>query len=230
MKDGLNLRIIVPVLAAFIMAGCGLQDVPYYYPPAVVSASVNYFQIAHDLENYDSASATQDFQGYDIYYRAYQDATQAATANAAVQAEIDREFSSPDQMLAKLTNLGFKQCQNADALSNWPILKEDFSLSNAYVFTIQLDPAGEWYYTIDSNPGKHYLKRSPSASSLGKSFYLKSDYLATDPDYTGSDSPVSLHFVFYAIGYGLDPQNPLILVSSKPIGISSTVDFIYTPQ
>ncbi|MDP2816627.1 MAG: hypothetical protein Q8O19_08120 [Rectinemataceae bacterium] len=238
-KTGNGLLVAVfSLLIQIFVAGCGLQDIPYYYPPVLTDSGVsaNTFTVTHDIRNYDSASLVQYFTGYEIYYRAYTNSSDASAAIAAMQSEIDRSDGSPSRAFEKLESLQFKRLYNADnsaaPIDDRPILR-NFPLTAASFFTFYLKDSENWFYTADgADPeavgSRHFVSRYPSGTTTSQPFYLKSGYLAGDSDYTGSySSPDTLYFVFYGVAYGQDSQSPLTVVPSFPN--YSTSFFTFTP-
>ncbi len=229
--------VIVAALCALAATSCGIQDVPFYYPPTLTDwdESANTFRLVHNILNYDSLSAIQYFVGYEMYYRAYTSSGEAESAIAAMQSEIDRTDGSPALAFSKLETLGFKRVYNADDTSNpyddRPILK-DFVASSANYFTVYLKGSEDWYYTAngadpDVTTNRHYLRRYPSGSTTSQPFYLKTGYLAGNVDYAGSySSPDTLYFVFYGVAYGQDSQSPLTVIPSYPNYTTSYFTFI----
>ncbi len=215
------------IAIVFILAACGIQDIPYYYPPTLTDSgiSANTFSVNNDVRNYDFLSSVQYFVGYEIYYRAFSSSSDALSSISSMQAQIDSSDGSPSQAYVKLESLGFKRVYNADSIDNpfddRPILK-NFDASAAFYFTVFLKDSEEWFFTTDgADPAvlanRHYLRRFPSGSTSSQPFYLKSEYLSGDVDYSGSSSsPETIYFVFYGVAYGQDPQSPLTFIPSYP--------------
>ncbi len=248
-----NVRILVSFMA-IAFAGCGLQDIPNYFPPTIVSdGSQNSFRLVHSVLNHDPGLAVQNFKGYDILYRAYADLSAASLASGRIRNEITRTGGSPEQAYQVMRDLGYKKFASLRTTSdtlfteNSPLF--DFILSSypsaaPIDFTIFLRTDGDWYYHVKDDdptydpspvPGegkiKHPLRRFASGSE-SRAFNDRSAYLPGDLDYEGSVSaPDTLYLVFFGVTYGIDPQNPLQQVPSFPAPLESLTPYIiYEPE
>lgn len=229
---------ILLLVLSFTFISCGLQDIPYYYPPSVSDSGESQisFNVIHDLQNYDATSSIQYFLGYDVYYRAYTVAADAESAISSINAETERSGSSPSTAISKLENLGFKRFFGFDGVTytdSRPIFGK-FSINTGIYFTIYLKDSETWFFTVngadpDILTNRKYISRyvAPGTTTV-KMFHDSSSWIVGDADYAGSNSsPQSLYFVFYGIGIGLDPQTPLTTYSSYPSTLRPSGYFTY---
>jgi hypothetical protein len=189
------------------LASCGIETVSIYEAPGF-SEDGGLLKLTHDSANDSDPS----FSGYEIYYRAYQDSSAADTDRTAIQDYIDLETSTPDSCITKLESLKYKRIRNYQGKDVRPLFSPSTATFNLYY------TSGDWY-VAEFPSGEQSVTRS-----IGSSF--QSQYETDDEDYSGSEGRTSggtVHFVVFAVAYGLDVTSSFNEIYSFPAGIGSTI-------
>jgi hypothetical protein len=202
------------------LTGCGLETVTYYSPPGFLYGG-NILTLTHNSGNSDA-----NFLGYDIYYRAYSNLTDADAARLAIENATNLTSSTPESILSQLTSaLSFKKIYAAanPTVSPTPLLK------NASIYTFQLPNSSSstnWYYTTDLDPATPVQIVRGTGVSPGMSFNYP--YTVGDIDYAtpatnagvGLGQPVFI--VAFAVAYGYD-FTKLTSIYSFPASLYQTI-------
>jgi hypothetical protein len=183
--------------------------VTYYQAPAFTYAGYA-ITLTHN-----TANTASTFLGYNIYYHAYQTQTLADTARQTIESAISSSSSTPQSVLASMTNQGFVEIYNASTptVSPTPLCSVSSSAATTAVnFNFLMDNtsiATNWYYTAstDSSSTHHYVVRAlPTVVAPYNSFNYT--YQTSDSDYASTNNAVTaggiVYLVFFAVAYGYD--------------------------
>jgi hypothetical protein len=189
------------VFPSLTLTACGLESLVYYSPPGFALGGGNIITLTHNSANVDS------FLGYDIYYRAYSNLSDATNARTTIENASNLTTATPDGVLSQLTGTqGFKKVFLASNSSVPPTPL----FSGATTYTIQLirtSSTADWYYTTDLSATPIELVRGTGSGESFNSSYLagtSSDYTATDFISKIPGSSQSVFIVAFAVAYGYD--------------------------
>jgi hypothetical protein len=196
------------VFPLFALSGCGLEDNVAYLNSPYFKDNSGTLTLTHNSSN----NAYPFFLGYDIYYRAYSNLSDADTARTTIEAATNLTSSTPESVLSQLTStLSFKKIYLASAPTVMPTPLFNFtSIGNANgasTITIQLDRsfiANNWYFSTDVNSTHIEIVRGINTSSNNSFNY---SYISGDIDFASSSSVVpgaTVYIVAFAVAYGFD--------------------------
>lgn len=191
---------ILCLALAALAGGCGIDDYPYLYPASGVSGTDSmpaYF--SHNTGN-DSAS----FLGYEIYYRIYESAADAASDGATIQANWDTV--SPDTVVQRMKSLKYVRVIDEYA-GQMPLVSVDPADTANDIFvslTFDLVGAGSIKNELVETP-LIIRRNAKDASNAYRTFGdLEKD--SDDPDCKYADSttePDKAYLRSYVFAYGL---------------------------
>ena len=199
------------VLVAVLWA-CGIQNVPYLYPPESFTASGNQLSLTHNMENYYLGDSS--FKGYEIYYQAFDTLD---SANSLLT-----QIAAASTTISTLETHGMQRMALETAPGTSPLISVPLP-NSAHSFTVNVSGLTDW--TISENEiGIGNVVRSTGNNGY-KSFQEKSGYVPTDSDYAGYDNnPSTVYFVFAALASGIDSaEAPGLQIYSSPIVISTII-------
>lgn len=224
-------RLAVLAMPALLLCACGLETVSYYSPPTL-SWDGSILVLTHSTANTDVT-----FRGYDVYYRAYADETRAKTDRESIETALGLSTSTPEGMRAKITGLSFRPIYLASDKMNEPspLFVESSNKAVQYSITFTSgDRTKNWFYTstVDGVPtqGPDLIRSTMKDIEVQNSFNFT--YSVGDKDYDGTGGVLSvntspgstIHFVFFAIGYGFDPVK-LTDIYSLPAALYKNIDY-----
>ena len=220
---------ITIVTLCIITISCGLPTTEYLYPPAIFSSTGGVLVIEHDKRNIDEPDVSSIFQGYEIYYRVFDDQNEAEQSYYNI-----RNMTSSNVIQTAnyyqyypLKHRIYDDASGQYSLDISPLIKANDD--NTYYTQYYLNMKTEETWTLtDEGPNtvidSIVRNRSDTASSadiVKAVFYRSSEYKVGDRDYAGTNSVTpggSVYIVFFAFAYGFDPSNmknvysnPLIL-------------------
>jgi hypothetical protein len=174
---------------------------------------------------------SDNFLGYDIYYRVYQKESDATSDRSTVVALADSTSSAPDTVLTKIKNLGYKKIYNALTPTVEPTPLLNFELSNSatkyYLYMESGSVSTNWYYTTNadtSSEGTELVRGIEQASGSNSFNY---PYTTSDGDYkgsSGSSSGSTVYFMAFAIAYGYNLAS-LTNIYSLPASLEEPLSF-----
>lgn len=220
-------------LFSLAFSACGIQTIIYYDPPDV-EASSNLLTIEHDSSN-DSADY---FQGYEVYYRVFDDEDKAQSIGSAIYSASNSTSISPDYLLSQLeagsgSYSGYPFHRMTDGTETRPLLP----VSSGTEYGIYIKEETDWTYYIGSGSSELTLKRGVTDGSGYRSFAESEageTWLSGDTDYSGSDvsGDTDLYLVAFAVAYGFDPDNvetvysmPAVFYTSPSSGTQYYIEF-----
>lgn len=206
--------------SVLILSACGLPTILYLEKPlAFFKDSENQLTLEHEILNYDATD--QSFKGYEIYYRAYDNAN---TAQSDIDDLLLKANSVYSDYPAKFesyasSTLGYKTLLRPSKTS--PTIEITTPALEA-TYYINLYPTKDWQLNSNS-VDLLALKRTVSSDAVS-SFYIASNYQSGDSDYKGSSNPVTIYFAFFAVAFGSDSSS-FENVFSMPVIISSPIAY-----
>jgi len=215
------------IASVLILSACGLPTYIYLYPPLdFFSPSANRLQIDHDINNYDSTEgANQSFKGYEIYYRAYDNATAAQTdinlliSNASIYSDYPTKFKLYAENTLHFVRLRIKENNSSPLIS---ITNPSIDGISYYVY---LNANSDWKLNNGSVDTASLARNIASQDFNSRySFFSQANYQSGDADYEGANSPGTVYFAFFTIAFGSDSFES---VYSDPSIISSPI--LYSP-
>jgi hypothetical protein len=232
---GIALRSVIYVSMTLVfLSSCGLPKIIYLYPPSDFSSSGgNSLTLVHNNSNYDSSEgSSQSFKGYEVYYRAFGNSNDATTAfNKLNSYSVTYGTTDAQSFLSAAQGLGFVRMiakDNENATLGPPLISIiSSSITSTYYFNLYA-PSQSLNWTITTSeviPALNYaVYRNNGRSS---SFNIFSDYKSSDSsfDYSGTDAPSTIYFVFFAVAYGLDPSTLGQAVYSAPAIINTVITY-----
>jgi hypothetical protein len=220
-----------------VLGGCGLDVVPFLYPPESPSIIGSGVQFLHDTRNND-APQSDNFQGYEVYYKFYDF---GATANGEAQLQNDRDAIEADPEppgTARLTSRNFRRVRS---------LRNDGSLQTqlpSVPVSIGSSPAIQLRFSgVADSPGAVLLRNNDEANATTlvravndgdaqpRAFYGIDEYAADHADIpntidlTDGDSGADLRIAFYAVAYGVQPDFRPLYSTPRFLATEISLDF-----
>ena len=213
----------IPFLCLALAAtagGCGIDDYPYLYPASGVSGTDSmpaYF--SHNTGN-DSAS----FLGYEIYYRIYENAADAVSDGATIQANWDTV--SPDTVVQRMKSLKYVRVIDEYVGQQMPLVNVDPADTANDIFvsmTFDLLGAGSIKNELAETP-LSIRRNAKDASDAYRTFGdLEKDSDDTDCKYADSTTePAKAYLRSYVFAYGLSASFGDLY--SRPTLLTSTYE------
>ncbi len=216
------LALLVPVC----VSSCGIDTVILLYPPQDFSVpSKGFLDLSHQVENYDPLEGTsQSFKGYEIYYRAFDDADEASDEAALMVSKADEYSERPLAFWSYATDDRSFARMRLNNSGDIPLMKLDSTAAaSEKSFYISMKSDSNWKLSDDGSLDLEVFRSIAEPSRL--SFYKRTNFLTGDADYAGENNPSNLYFVFIAFAYGVDASTTGQAVYSIPFVIAEGVDF-----
>lgn len=204
---------------AFMLSGCGLPTSDYLYPPAKFESSGStLIRLYHQTENIDYSDVAALFKGYEIYYRIFDNSTDAiASYNDLVTLAYNDSFTSTN-ISTVASSKGYCVLINGDKNTAALISVSD----NTYTyFELNLNSSSTWTLTgtEDNNTTTDIFSNivRNKTDSTTADFYDSSKYSSTDYDYSGNSLSTddSVYIVFFAVACGT--SSSLTDIYSDPV-------------
>jgi len=200
-------------LAILLLFSCGLPTSDYLYRPADFSASGNNpVRLEHDTRNIDDSVIKTLFKGYDIYYRIFDDETDAQSSSAKLSIEL-----TSGNIAQVASSEGYYVLVKDNDDDSVPLIPVS---DNTYrFFDLHLNSESRWTITAgENNITLYYILRNKSDSAT-EDFFLTDKYESNDHDYAGSgiSEGGSVHIVFFAVAYGISSSSIGSEIYSDPI-------------
>jgi len=220
---------VIAVVA--LLASCGLPTADYLYPTSgFIQQGANLITLYHNANNINSVNG---FLGYNIYYRAFDNAGDAADSLVNLSKSLT---SSNINSIASL--YGY-----------YPILKKssdgaNFDYSTLIPYTVcesglysyfALNMNGPSAWTISGESGTTLLNqvvrnKGNGASVADSEFFQSSLYSYGDQDYNGVSNPTQLYFVFFAVAVGDSTSSIGVAIFSNPNESNDIIESgVYNP-
>ena len=140
--------------------------------------------------------------------------------------------SDPDSFMSYANSAGFFRVRllgsDGAPTDSTPLLSISAAKAQSDdTYYFNLEPNSDWLLS-DGTTSQTICRSVADSTRCG--FYKKANFLASsgDADYTGTDSPSTLYFVFFAVAFGTDSSTPWMTVYSAPSLLSGGV-VPYTP-
>ena len=193
------------ILSCFI--SCGLYSYVSLNPPSsFYSVGLNFLELHHDLNNNDGSD--QEFLGYEIFYRAYNDFNIATGDNDLLANANINYLGNPDGFINYAKSLGFLRLRKKtnDSNDNSPLVT--IIDSSPEVYYIELNTSIDWIisstYLSDTSDDIELVRSIIPDYATRRSFSSAANYHQGDADYEGESSPTTVYFVFFAVAFGTD--------------------------
>ena len=209
-----------------MFASCGLYTYIFsLYPPiSFDDKGSNLLELYHNLSNNDGAD--QEFLGYEIFYRAYDDPAIANDDAVLLNNAVDNYENNPDGFMNYTEGLGFLRLRKkTDSTDNPPLVI--ISDSSPELYYLELNSGSDWVISPDQSITSDdiVLVRSISLDyTTRRSFYTATNYRKGDADYEGESSPKTVFFVFFATAFGTDTTS-FTNIYSLPKVIDSIIEY-----
>jgi hypothetical protein len=199
----------VALAAAILFFSCGLPTPDYLYPTSGFSQEgANIVVLSH---NSDNVHDDNGFNGYEIYYRIFDD--------------YDNAYKSWEYLSKNLTS-DIKTI--ADSERYYPLLKKtsdgsafDYETLIRYTeceadantkFSLHIETTKTWtisYYSSPSDALSYVVRNLGEGVDISKAeFFKKSNYEVGDQDYDGTvNGPSTIYIVYFAVAYGTSPTS-----------------------
>jgi predicted small lipoprotein YifL len=184
----------------FSLTSCGIESVPYYYPPNANTASLSATTLTFF---HNTSNNTSDFKGYELYYRCYADPTKAEYDRQQIEALAASTSSAPDSVLYSMINLyKFSRMYDSLSIGDTPLLwfsNDSYKTSSVtYIVSLNHPAVSVPNWTVQATYGYNSsilitnLYRSATTSTGSHKGFLPTssnittaDFNTTDSDYDG---------------------------------------------
>ena len=184
---------ITIVTLCIITISCGLPTTEYLYPPAIFSSTGGVLVIEHDKRNIDEPDVYSIFQGYEIYYRVFDNSDNATNSYSYIS------NMKSTNVINTANYYKYYPLKHGKDVS--PLIKVS---DNTYTYYYLKMLLGETWTLIGDDPASTTILDSV-VRNTSEDFYLYSKYEVGDLDYDGSNSsPSKVYIVFFAFAYGFD--------------------------
>jgi len=212
-------RMLLFLLSVFFFASfsCGLPTVDYLYPTNGFSQiGANLLTLRHNSSN----THDNGFLGYDIYYRAFENFADAdASYQFLVSTLTSSNFASVSSQRGYYPLL--KKNSDGSDFDHTVLISYETCESNKYeYFALNMRGGASWTISGESASTElsKVVRNKGDGSSVAESeFYVRSQYLLGDRDYSGTmNNPSQLYFVFLAVAVGNSNSSIGVQIYSNP--------------
>jgi hypothetical protein len=224
------LRSATLVVVTILFAACGIESTPFIAGPKPdevdlePATGTDRITFLHNENDND----TDEFRGYDLYYKLYEDEAANGLCEAGDPCRSDRDYILNDPVQtgpSRLLGRNYRRLVPGNSPGQTPNIPVSNGIKgNEFVVEIDLTgggPSGN-AFTANSPDGTVTLNRGVSESGTYKRFLEATAYEVTDDD-VGHITDISaviannnLYLVVYALGYGVDPGS-LQALYSEPV-------------
>jgi len=234
-KPKSGVRTIAVFLSALVLSACGLDVVPFLYPPespSIIGAGV---QFLHETRNNDTPQS-DNFRGYEVYYKFYDF---GEGGNGQNQLQNDRDAIEADPVppgISRLTARNFRRLRslrgNGELETRLPLIPVTIGSTPS----IQLRFSG-----VADVPGAFVFRNNDSATAVRlvravddgiaqpRQFYSVNEYASNHADIPNSinppDDPADLRIAFYAVAYGVQPDFRPLYSTPRYLSAEIPLDF-----
>lgn len=191
-------KIMLALGFALLWSGCGISTTAYLYPPLDFSVDQSSITIRNNGLNYESSEGVnQTFKGINIYYRIFQDKSNAQGKQNDLLTLKEGYEGNPDAFMNYAETQGFCYMRKATSSAQPTVI---IAANNESQHTINTTTWEEKGLDNDSN---YILVRNINRPENN---FLEKNFDADDQDYTGNDSTGggTFHMVLFAVSYGED--------------------------
>jgi hypothetical protein len=187
----------------FSLTSCGIESVPYYYPPIATSIGAGGSVSASSFTFYHNTSNnTSDFKGYELYYRCYYDLSKAEYDRQAIESLAASSSSAPDSVLYSMINLyKFSRMYDSPSTGDTPVLwfsNDSYKTSSVTYIVSLIHPPSTQNWNVQATYGynsssltTNLYRSATTGTGFHKGFLPTSsdittaDFNTTDSDYDG---------------------------------------------
>lgn len=210
----LVLRTALLILSFFMLSACGLDVVPFLYPPESPSSISDRVQFVHDTRNNDTPQS-DFFRGYEVYYKFYD-----FGADGANQLQNDRDAIEADPVPpgpSRLTTRNFRRLRSLDNNNQLETRLPLIPVSTGSSPSIQVrfsgvaDTPGAFVF-FNNNPATAIplVRAVDDDGAQPRRFYGVTEYESTHADVPNTidvqTNGADLQIAFYAVAYGVQPD------------------------
>ena len=194
--NSLYVKIMLALGFALLGSGCGISTTAYLYPPLDFSVDQSSITIRNNGLNYESSEGVnQTFKGINIYYRIFQNKSDAQGKQNNLLTSKKGYEGNPDAFMnyAETQEFCYMRKATSSAQPTVIIAANNESLHTISTTTWELDNDSTYILVRNINrPENNFLEKN----------FDKAD----DQDYTGDDSTGggTFHMVLFAVSYGED--------------------------
>ncbi|TVR93274.1 MAG: hypothetical protein EA428_02265 [Spirochaetaceae bacterium] len=227
-----NILVIFALSGFFALSSCGLDVVPFLYPPESPSAIGSGLQFLHDTRNNDTPQS-DNFRGYEIYYKFYD----FSGVNGETQLQNDRNAIEADPIPPGTARLTARNYRRLRSLRNDGSLETRLPLipvSIGSAPSIQLLFSGsvgvEGAFVLRNNneaDAARLVRAVDDADANPRLFYGLDQYATNHADIPNTinllTDSAALRIAFYAVAYGVQPDFrplysiPIFLANEIPL-------------
>ncbi len=229
-----HLTLITIVLFIFL-PGCGIPDYPYLYPPESLDVE-NQIGFVHDPDNDPGV-----FEGYEIYYRIYQQPIDDTDIDTKILSDMNGYFNSTASFINISNedypaNVWYRRVVITDTEDNILDSIPHLNVSAADCqteFDVELtrDQTGFMYFQFSLDYSGYNLRGYSDivgGDPVERRLFSREDFLLsrnTEDPVIGNDIDVTgpLDIAFFAVPYGSDDVNPAPIYAN---GTSSDMLYI----
>jgi len=208
-------KIMLALEFALLWSGCGISTTAYLYPPLDFSVDKSSITIRNNGLNYESSEGVnQTFKGINIYYRIFQDKSNAQGKQNDLLTLKEGYEGNPDAFMNYAETQGFCYMRKATSSAQPTVI---IAANNESLHTISTTT---WELDNDSN---YILVRNINHRPNENNF-LEKNFDADDQDYMGNDSTGggTFHMVLFAVSYG---QDTIGAIYSDPVIATTILEF-----
>jgi hypothetical protein len=209
------LSVLIPAIIVVAAFSCGIDDMGYVETPYVMTPSVNQFVFQLQPNVYDSM-----FYGYEVYYRIYSKAEDAAVDAATIS---NWNSTSQGMVHSNIINLGYKMMKRADDLNGFTIrvpaadldqligISLDFSTVNPDTLT------GEVLLRYGTSPDEPMYRGMSTDIDL----YSFNDVYASEADV--KSDPLGTDYVVQAYVFAARLNETSLIIEYSTAGVLGTI-------
>ena len=219
-----------------VLGGCGLDVVPFLYPPESPSTIGSGVQFLHDTRNND-APQSDNFQGYEIYYKFYDFGD---GGNGQTQLQNDRDLIEADPEPPGTSRLTARNFRRLRPLRNDGSLQTQLPLVPVSIGSspsIQLrfsgvagDPGAVLLRNNDETNATALVRAVNDGDAQPRAFYGVDQYAADHADIPDTieltdGGGANLRIAFYAVAYGVQPDFRPLYSTPRFLATEISLDF-----
>ncbi len=203
-------------LSIFALNSCGLDVVPFLYPPDSPSAIGSGVQFLHDTRNNDTPQS-DNFRGYEVYYKFYDF---SGAGNGETQLQNDRNAIEADPIPPGTSRLTARNYRRLRSLRNdgslearLPLIPVAIGSTPSLQLLFSGSPGVEGAFVLRNNndaDATPLVRAINDGEERPRLFYGVEEYAANHADIPNTinlpNDSAALRIAFYAVAYGVQPD------------------------
>jgi hypothetical protein len=202
---------LIAMVLFFVPSGCGIPDYPYLYPPESLDVE-GQIGFKHDPDNDPGV-----FEGYEIYYRIYQQPADDTDIEAKIVSDMIGYFNSttsfnnisredyPSNVWYRRVIITDTGDGRVNSIPHIDVSEDDCEKD----FSVELtrDPKGYMYFQFSPGYSGDDLR---GYSNIELLLFSREDFLSSPSDFVDTntiDLNASLFIAFFAVPFGRDDVN-----------------------